>query len=436
MILPTRRALLLLALLAPLALLGYLAPVALDVMLAADAVVLALVYVDALLAVDPAQLALRREAPATFSMGRAGAARYLWTNPTSRAARLTVRETWPSVLGGARAVRAVVVAARGAAEESLAVQPARRGRDAFGWLALRSRGPLELGQRQSRRELPWDATVFPALPGSRLRQAIAEAARRQPGQDPARRLGEGRMFESLREWVPGDDLRSIDWKATARRRKLIAREYEEERRQQVMLVLDAGRLMASEADGVPVMEFAVRTALDLAFAAAHHDDDVGIMVFADRVQHYVAPQRGRRSLREILRALAVAEPVLVESDYPGAFRYLAVRNRKRALTVFIGDLIDRGASEALVSAVGALRPRHLPLAVTLRNPELDLAATARAGDERSAWRRAAAEELLAARGGALAVMRRSGVIVLDTPPARAGQAAVGAYLELKRRGRL
>jgi uncharacterized protein (DUF58 family) len=435
-ILPTRRALILLALLAPLALFGYLAPVALDAVLAADVVVLALVYADALLAVDPLRLTLRREAPATFSMGRAGAVRYLWANPSARAAHLSVRETWPAVLGGPRPVRSVGVAAHGAAEESLTAEPVRRGHDTFGWLAVRSRGPMGLGQRQSRRELPWDATVFPALPGSRLRQSIAEAARRQPGQEAARRLGEGRMFESLREWVPGDDLRSIDWKATARRNKLIAREYEEERRQHVMLVLDAGRLMASEADGVPVMEFAVRTALDLAFAAAHHDDDVGIMVFADKVQHYVAPQRGRRSLREILRALAVAEPVLVESDYPGAFRYLAVRNRKRALTVFIGDLIDRGASEALVSAVGALRPRHLPLAVTLRNPELDKAATAPAQDERTAWRRAAAEELLAARGGALAVMRRSGVIVLDTPPARAAQAAVGTYLELKRRGRL
>jgi uncharacterized protein (DUF58 family) len=347
-----------------------------------------------------------------------------------------VRETWPAVLGGVQPVRTVTVAARGRVIETLPVTPARRGIEEAGWLALRSVGPLGLGQRQARRELPWQVSVFPALPASLLRASIAQAARSQAGFHAMRRRGDGRQFEGLREGVPGDDTRSIDWKATARRRKVIVREYEDERRQQVMLVLDAGRLMTASVDGTPLIEYAVRAALDLACAAIHHDDNVGIMVFDDRIRFYSAPQRGRRGLREVLRALATVEPGVVEPDYPAAFRHLAIQGRKRAFTVFIGDVIDRGASDAMIAALGSLRPRHLPLAVTLRSAELEAAATRRPGNAAEAWQRAAAENLLGAREGAIAVMRRAGIMVIDVPPARAGAAAVNAYLELKRRGRI
>src|SRR5207237_5310056 len=119
------------------------------------------------------------------------------------------------------------------------------------------------------------------------------------------------------------------------------------------------------------LDFAVQAALELAYAAAQHDDNVGIMAFADGVQHFVAPQRGRMGGHRVLDVLAVLEPKLVEPDYTGAFRYLAARNRKRALTVLFTDVIDRFASDALVANVATLRPRHLPLAVTLRNAEVE-----------------------------------------------------------------
>jgi uncharacterized protein (DUF58 family) len=127
---------------------------------------------------------------------------------------------------------------------------------------------------------------------------------------------------------------------------------------------------------------------------------------------------------------------MVEPDYPAAFRDLAVRNRKRALTVVFTDAIDRLASEALVTNIGSLKPRHLPLVVTLRNPELDRAAAARPVVAADAYRKAAAEELLHAREEALGRMRQAGALVLDVEPHRASAAVVERYLELKRRGRL
>src|SRR2546422_915575 len=160
----------------------------------------------------------------------------------------------------------------------------------------------------------------------RLRASVAQSVRRrEQGATAVRRLGEGRLFESLREWVPGDDIRHIDWKATARRRKVITRQYEAERREQVLLVIDTGGLVTADIAGTARLDYAVRAALELAYAAAQHDDNVGVMAFADGVKHYVAPQRGRVGLKRALDVLAVLEPVLVEPDYPGAFRYLAAR---------------------------------------------------------------------------------------------------------------
>jgi uncharacterized protein (DUF58 family) len=207
----------------------------------------------------------------------------------------------------------------------------------------------------------------------------------------------------------------------------------------VLLVLDLGRLMTADiAGGVARLDFVVQAALELAYAAAQHDDNVGIMTFADGVQHFVAPERGRMGVRRVLDVLAVVQPKLVEPDYPGAFRYLAARNRKRALTVLFTDVIDRFASDALVANVASLRPRHLPIAVTLKNPELDAVAALRPAQDhpRDAFRKAAAEELLHARDEALGHMRRAGVVVIDVTPQRAAQAVVSKYLDLKRRGAL
>jgi uncharacterized protein (DUF58 family) len=302
-------------------------------------------------------------------------------------------------------------------------------------MALRVLGPLGLIWRQGTSDLPWRAVVFPRLAGAALRALPVQAARRrEAGMRAIRRPGEGRLFEGLREWVPGDDTRIIDWKATARRGKPIARQYEDERRQQVLLVIDAGRLLTAEAGGVPRLEYVVDAALHLAYTVVEHDDNIGLMVFADRVEQYLPPARGRRALRAVLEGLAAVEGRLVESGYPAAFRYLAAHNRKRALTVLFTDVIDRTASDALVSHTATLRPRHLPVVVTLRDPALEAAASGRPSSVSGAFRRAAAEELLAARDDALAAMQAQGVIVVDVPPAGASQAIVERYTQLKRRG--
>ena len=438
-ILWTPRALVIAGVFSLLGVAGFWTPWGLDVMLLADLVLIVLIWIDATLA-QP--VVVNRDPLPALSVGHTGEVTYRWTNPSGRRARIRVREVRPEILGGPQPPRALRIEPRAVGRETVPVVPLRRGRERGGGGAagfiLDSLGPLGLGRRRVRVPLPWEVVVYPPLVSVRLRASVAEAMRRRDaGTKPIRRLGEGRLFESLREWVPGDDLRHIDWKATARRAKVITRQYEAERRQQVLLVLDTGRLMSADvAAGVARLDFAVQAALELAYAAAQHDDNVGIMTFADGVQHFVAPERGRTGVRRVMDVLAEVQPKVVESDYPGAFRYMAARNRKRALTVLFTDVIDRFASDALVANVATLRPRHLPLAVTLRNPELDQVAMQRPAVPRDAFRKAAAEELLHAREEALGHMRRAGVLVIDVTPERAAQAVVAKYLDLKRRGTL
>jgi uncharacterized protein (DUF58 family) len=437
-VLPSRRWLVGAAALAAVAPLAVVWPPAAGLLPALDLAWVAALVLDAWWAPAPRALDVTREAPAAFAVGRAAVVRYVWRHRHRARVTLEVRERLPDPLGGAEApARRLVVAPGEGLEERLELTPVRRGVGSGGALAIRAAGALGLAWRQDTVTLPWSATVYPNVPDAGLRALPLQLARRrEAGLRTIRRPGEGRLFEGLREWVPGDETRIIDWKATARRGKPIARQYEDERRQQVLIVIDAGRLLTAEVHGVPRLEAVVSAALQLARAAVDHDDNVGLMVFADTVQRYLAPARGRRALRAVLDGLAHAEGRLVESDYPGAFRYLAAHNRKRALTVLFTDVIDRTASEALVAHAATLRPRHLPLAVTLRDPALEALASARPTTTAGAFERAAAEELLGARDAALAEMRSRGVLVLDVPPSGAGAAVVARYHQLKRRGLL
>lgn len=412
-------------------------PAAAMAVLALDVAWLLLLLVDGwrLAGLDPGALQVEREAPPAFSVGRPLPVLYRWSHPLAWPVALRIREAFPALLEAPSAERSLTVPAGVVQREEVLLHPARRGRGSGGRIELRLRGPMGLCWRQLRVERPWRVVVYPNLVGASLRSLPTQAQRRrEAGFRNIRRIGEGRMFESLKEWVPGEDTRTIDWKATARRGKVMARQYEDERRQQVLIVIDAGRMLTAEVDGRARLESVVEAALHLAHSAVEHDDNVGLLVFADEVQQWVAPARGRRALRAVLDGLAAVEGRLVEPNYPAAFAYLAAHNRKRALTVLFTDVIDRTASDALVAQVATLRPRHVPLAVTLREPGLERLATVRPATAAAAFERAAAEELLLSRAAALADMRGRGILVLDVPPAGASGAVVEQYNRLKRRG--
>ena len=436
--LPTRRWYTVAAALAMIGLAGLVWPAAIGLLVAADLAWVVALLADALLAPDGSHVTVTRSAPPGLSVGRPVTIRYRWKHDLRRTVRIRVRETLPPALDDrAPDVRVLTIPRGRAIDEVRQLTPPRRGLAQGGSFTVRAEGPWGLAVRQGNLPLPWSLSIYPELPpATRLSLPAQIRRKREAGLRAVRMLGEGRVFESLREWVPGDDSRAIDWKATARRGRPMVRQYEDERRQQVLIVVDAGRQLTAESDGTARLEKVLEAALALAQSAIEQDDNVGLMVFDDQVRHYVPPRRGRAALRGILNALAAVQGRLVEPDYPLAFRHLALKSRRRALTVLFTDVIDRASSQALLARMGSLRPRHLPVAVTLRDPALERVATARPSTDAAAFERAAAEELLLERSEALAAMREVGVVVVDVAPAGAADAVVSQYRTLKRKGML
>ncbi|HLV79946.1 MAG TPA: DUF58 domain-containing protein, partial [Chthonomonadaceae bacterium] len=276
--------------------------------------------------------------------------------------------------------------------------------------------------------------VYPSLVETAKFTLMARRGRlQQAGIRQARLQGAGREFESLRDYLPDDELRRIDWKATARRGRLVSRQYEVERSQNVLLVLDVGRTMLAEIDGVQKIDYAINAALLLAYVATLAEDRVGLLVFADTVQTYLPPKRGRTQVYAILEALYNARASLAEPDYRAALAYLQARWRRRTLVVCFTDLWDPDSSRQTISELAALQPRHLVAAVTLLDTKVQRAADQDVTLPETAYQKAVATQVLEDRQKAVAALTQRGILVVDSPADKLSAELVNRYLEVKER---
>jgi uncharacterized protein (DUF58 family) len=248
--------------------------------------------------------------------------------------------------------------------------------------------------------------------------------------------GAGTEFESLREWSDGDAFGSIDWKATARRAKLMVAQHEVERSQNVMLVLDCGRLMTARSDGRRKLDYAVEAALSLATIAGLASDRVGLVAFARGILAAVAPRSTKSSIARLTDALYDLEPRFEESNYTRAFAYLRHHLHKRSLIVFLTDVIDPLAQSALLGDVCSLARRNLLICVFMNDAAMSDALTQEPHDVGEAFRANVAVELSKERRTAKAVLERTGALVLDVPAKTLSTALIDEYLRVKRRGLL
>lgn len=246
-----------------------------------------------------------------------------------------------------------------------------------------------------------------------------------------RQFGEGTEFERLREYLPDDEFRRIDWKATARRLRPVTVEYQTERSQNVIAIMDTGRMMQSPVADIAKLDYVINAVLLLAYVATGKGDKVGMMSFAQDVKQFLAPRQGRGQFYRMLELLYGLKAEPVESDYRKALSYLAYKQRKRALVVLFTDLSSGMSMDALVSHVAVLARRSLPLVVTISDPDVVAAAKKRPFDSQTVYQRAAAAQLLDDRQVVLDNLRRRNVLTLDVPANQLSIAVINRYLELK-----
>lgn len=315
------------------------------------------------------------------------------------------------------------------------LRPTVRGNYRFDGAQLRLYSPLRLWRQSRIVGRPQAVRVFPNFaPLAGFALFSAEQASRLMGAHIKRRRGEGTDFHQMREYRVGDSMRQIDWKATARARKLISREYQDEKNQQLLLVVDTGRRMLAHEGGASHFDRALDAALVLSYIALKRGDAVGLFATGGD-QRWVAPQRGMGAIDTLLGASYDLQPAPVATDYLAAATELALRQRRRALVMLVTNLRDEDIDD-LIGAVRLLQKRHLVVVASLRENDLDEALDRPVHDLDTAVAAAAAAEYVAKRQAAHDALRNHRVMVLDTTCEQLPAALVEQYLSIKRSGLL
>ena len=309
---------------------------------------------------------IRRQFGGRFAIGAETEVRIKIQNSTAAPISLIVKDEFPPQmkLSGVREAK-IRVAAQSSATLIYVLTPPRRGRFEFGHIALRYVSQLNLVWCQTKVGQPETVKVYPNM--RRAREAELKALGNRSLVSAHRKTswrGEGREFESMRDYVRGDELRHISWTATARRGKLTTRQYQIERDQTILIVIDSGRLMTARIGQESKLDSAVHAALALMSAAARAGDNSGLMVFGRRIKSFLPPGRGHDHIDAALEALYAVEPEMIEPSYSRALEFVAANSKRRSLVVLLTDLVDEEGSKELLSSLKLLRPRHLPLVVT------------------------------------------------------------------------
>lgn len=407
-------------------------------LLAVDGVLAAVAVVDALLAPDPGRVGVERDLPGAVTLGAGGGeVRWRVRNPVGRRLRVAVAdELAPSLRATARRLRLRLPAA-GTVTARARIDPTRRGRFEPSEVVVRVEGPLGLAARQRRRVLPGVLRVLPPFRSQKEAELRIDRARMlEVGMWSAQGRGGGTEFDALREYSVDDEVRRMDWAATARSAKPVVRTYRAERNQQVLVLLDNGRVMAGQVDGVPRVEHGMDAAMMLTAVATRLGDRCGLVAFDRSVRAVVPPGSGKAQLSRVTEAMYDLEPQLVESDYQGAFATTLARFRRRALLVLVTELTEEAMSETLVPALPMLLSRHLVIVASVADPDVRGWAEAVPAEASTAYRTAAAVEALDRRARAATRLRGLGATVVDAPPGVLATRLADAYLQVKATGRL
>jgi uncharacterized protein (DUF58 family) len=378
-----------------------------------------------------------RVLPQPFSLGEVQSVQLLVAHAGAAGLPAQVADHVPADLRPDLRILSGVFDREGLLNVEYTVEPPHRGAYRFGPVDIRCWRPGGWLIRQVRIRADEAAAVYPdVLAIKRYELMLRRGMRIMAGLRRARPPGATTAFAGLRDYLPGDELRRISWKATARRDSPVVMEVEAERGQQAIIAIDCGRLMTAPAGLLSKLDHAVNAALLLAWVAQSQGDKVGMMTFSDSVRRFVAPQRGPAQVTQLNKVLYDVRPEYTEPDFAEAFSHLALRVSRRSLVIVLTDVLDPEASRDLVGHAIRLSHRHLVMVVAMSDPEVLAARNAPIERVSRAYEWAAAEELLSARRASFEQLRQGGVLGLDVEAGQLSPSLVERYLELKERALL
>jgi uncharacterized protein (DUF58 family) len=403
-------------------------------LLLVDGCIVAAILADIALAASVRKLQFSRSGDTRIMLGQHGCTTLAVVNPGRRDLRGVLRDSWqPSA--GATERAALRIPARGRAEVTTTLEPTRRGDKVAGRVTVRSVGPLGLAARQGSRDVPWTVRVLPPFLSRKHLPEKMALLRQLDGQHRSLIRGQGSEFDSLREYVIGDDVRSIDWRSSARRSDILVRTWRPERDRRVLIVLDTGRTSASRVAGLPRLDAAMDAALLLAALAIRAGDRVDLLAVDSQVRARIVGANRAEVLPLITDALALLEPELTETDGALLATTVLAVARRRCLLVLLTDLNPAAIETGLLPVIPLLASRHQILVAATADPRLAELTAGRA-DPAAVYAAAAAERAVAERARATGQLTSYGVEVIEAAPDRLAPALADAYLGLKRAGRL
>ena len=412
---------------------------------AALAAVLAVAVVaDLVLAGSPRALEPTRSGQTSARLGQPVTAALTVANGGRSRFRGVVRDAWAPSARAEPRTHPVDIAAGQQITLETQLRPVRRGDQVSALVTARSVGPLGLAGRQGSHRVPWTIRILPPFLSRKHLPSRLARLRELDGMTPALIRGQGTEFDSLREYVVGDDVRSIDWRATARRADVVVRTWRPERDRRVVIVLDTGRTSAgrvgvdptaADPGGWPRLDWSMDAALLLAALATRAGDHVDFLAH-DRVTRAGVFNASRTELlAQLVEAMAPLEPALVESDSRAMAAAIQRRTRRRALVVLLTDLNASAIDEGLLTVLPQLTAKHQVLLAAVADPRVDALAAGRT-DAVAVYDAAAAERARNERRDVASRLRRCGVDVVDAPPEQLAPELADHYLAMKATGRL
>jgi uncharacterized protein (DUF58 family) len=384
----------------------------------------------------PAQIGASRLWTEPPQLGLAGKVTLELQNSGSVGALVQITEDAPASFGaGTPQLEVTVAGGRQTASVQYTVRPGERGDARFGNVYLRYESPLRIAQRWATVPLQQTVRVYPNLQEAqqdtiyliRSRQIAIEKRHTQ-------QRGQGREFESLREYREGDEWRDICWSATARRGKLISQSHRIERSQTLWLVLDAGRLLRTRVLGLSKLDHAAGAALSLAQVAMYSGDRVAMLAYGRRVQQRLPAGSGSGHVRALLDGLAQVKGEEFEADHQRAAEALLTFQKRRSLVVWLTDLSETAATPEVIESASRLAHRHLVLFTVIGQPEMRELLRRRPGNPREMYHYVAAQEIVHRRDVLLRTLRQQGALTLEVDPTNLSSAIVNQYLSAKERG--